>query len=82
MAVIHQYRNNGYKYCNGCDKPGAVHVVDDLCYARVIESLNEPGKDYTKEELLEPSVLDGVLKSSAECIQNQRFGMHFLTLWS
>ena len=60
MAVIHQYRNNGYNIVMDVIS-GAVHVVDDLCYD-VIESLNEPGKDYTKEELLEPSVLDGVLE--------------------
>mgnify|MGYP000376363254 CR=1 FL=1 len=49
MAVIHQYRNNGYNIVMDVIS-GAVHVVDDLCYD-VIESLNEPGKDYTKEEL-------------------------------
>ena len=46
MAVIHQYRNNGYNIVMDVIS-GAVHVVDDLCYD-VIESLNEPGKDYTK----------------------------------
>lgn len=60
MAVIHQYRNNGYNIVMDVIS-GAVHVVDDLCYD-VIESLNEPGKDYTKEELLEPSVLEGVME--------------------
>ena len=60
MAVIHQYRNNGYNIVMDVIS-GAVHVVDDLCYD-VIESLNEPGKDYTKEELLEPSVLEGVIE--------------------
>ena len=60
MAVIHQYRNNGYNIVMDVIS-GAVHVVDDLCYD-VIESLNEPGKDYTKEELLESSVLEGVIE--------------------
>ena len=39
MAVIHQYRNNGYNIVMDVIS-GAVHVVDDLCYD-VIESLNE-----------------------------------------
>lgn len=60
MAVIHQYRNNGYNIVMDVIS-GAVHVVDDLCYD-VIESLSESGKDYTKEELLDPSILEGVLE--------------------
>lgn len=52
--MIHQYKNNGYNIVlDVCS--GAVHVVDDLCYD-VIAVLNENGRDYTAEELKEPSV--------------------------
>ena len=51
ITLIHQYKNNGYNIVlDVCS--GAVHVLDDLCYD-VLEVLltEEPGKDYTAEEL-------------------------------
>lgn len=49
MALIHQYRNNGYNIVlDVCS--GAVHVVDDLCYD-VIERLNGQNEGHTADSL-------------------------------
>lgn len=52
MALIHQYRNNGYNIVlDVCS--GAVHVVDDLCYD-VIERLNGQNEGHTADSLKKP----------------------------
>ena len=56
MALIHQYRNNGYNIVlDVCS--GAVHVVDDLCYD-VIERLNGQNEGHTADSLKKPEVFE------------------------
>ena len=56
MALIQQYRNNGYNIVlDVCS--GAVHVVDDLCYD-VIERLNGQNEGHTADSLKKPEVFE------------------------
>ncbi len=60
MALIHQYRNNGYHIVLDVYS-GAVHVVDRLCYD-VIRGLREQNEDQTAESLADPRTAEELLR--------------------